>query len=60
MEEVKITNVVSATRLPMIKSNKLEEKRELDIRILEYGDKNFLVPLPRSWGTYIYVFAASS
>ena len=48
MEEVKIINVVSTTRLPMIKSNKLEEKRELDIRILEYGDKNFLVPLPRS------------
>ena len=48
MEEIKITNVVSATRLPMIKSNKLEEKRELDIRILEYGDENFLVRLPRS------------
>ena len=42
MEEVKITGVVSATRPPMIKSDKLEEKRKLDIRILEYKDENFL------------------
>ena len=42
MEEVKITGVVPAIRPQMIKSNKLEEKRELDIRILEYKDVNFL------------------
>ena len=42
MEEVKITGLVLATRPPMIKLDKLEEKRELDIRILEYKDENFL------------------
>ena len=42
MEEVKITGVVPATRPPMIKLDKLEEKRKLDIRILEYKDENFL------------------
>ena len=42
MEKVKITGVVPATRPQTIKSNKLEEKRELDIRILEYKDVNFL------------------
>ena len=44
----KITGVVFATKPPMIKSDKLEEKRELNIRILEYRDENFFEPLPRS------------
>ena len=48
MDEVKITGVVLATKPPMIKSNKLGEKKELDIKILENRGQNFLVPLPRS------------
>ena len=40
--------MVPAARSLMIKSDKLEEKKELDIRILEYMGGNFLVPLPRS------------
>ena len=70
MEEVKINSVVPATRPLMIKSDKLEEKRELDIRILEYNDENFLylsqgpvvhmymyLPLHHShWGCLMAVF----
>ena len=48
MDEVKITGVVLATKPPMIKLDKLGEKKELDIRILEYKGQNFLEPLPRS------------
>ena len=54
MEDVKNTDVVPATRPPMIKSGKLGKKKELDIRILEYRGEKFSCTFPRVL-RYVYI-----
>ena len=54
MEDVKNISVVLATRPPMIKSDKLGEKKELDIRILEYRGENYSCTSPKVL-RYVYI-----
>ena len=54
MEDVKNTSMVPATRPPMIKSDKLREKKELDIKILEYRGENFSCTSPKVL-RYVYI-----
>ena len=54
MEDVKNTSVVLAIRLSMIKSDKLREKKELDIKILEYRGEKFSCTSPKVL-RYVYI-----
>ena len=54
MEDVKNTSVVLAIRPSMIKSDKLREKKELDIRILEYRGEKFSCTSPKVL-RYVYI-----
>ena len=54
MDEIKITGMVLATKPPMIKLDKLGEKKELDIKILEYRGEKFSCTSPKVL-RYVYI-----